>query len=341
MANKITFKEDGLSGLPTAPEGTVYLGYNGTTFSQRSQTDISQVGSLSSGTKDCGEIYQSPTNLTETQSESILVSFKIPANTYQVGDMMTIGPSVLVWGRYDASFRSNPGPITNVDGYREVQYYDTPVGYYNSTFTFSQSSTSGSGSGLVIDITYDGVGQISSYSVIDGGNGYVFGEIITLEDKGFGNPEIEVFNDYDDPNAIVRSYWSYSNEGLDNFCEQISLDYYAAGWRHIFNTATPSTSGNSGWLPSFSKIINNTTIKYIQEQQQTQPYQFIIGSCSIPDITQDIYFTITGELEDINTSLSISFIKALDDMKTDEFYLISGYSNNPFDTNETITNYVS
>jgi len=320
MIRKLNFLENGLSTSPPVPDGWKSVGFIGEEFSEKSET-INQIGGGSLNyTKDCGEILDN-VSVTGTQSETTLWSLKIPAGFYNVGDMMSIGPAVIVLGGYDCITQHNaPGPIEawypySGDNTRLTFDFQSVPNHGFSTFTFSQVSTSGSGTGILISVTFSNFPE--SVNLLSGGSGYVPGEVITLEDKGFGQITLSV-QAYSEPNAIVRSYWSYSEGGLDNLCEQVSLDYYHANWKHVFNSSAPSNSV-SGWLPSYSEIINPTTIKYIQNIDNVTK-DFEIGTCSIPDITQDIYFTITAELEDPTTNIFLGLIRAIKDVTANEIY---------------------
>lgn len=309
---------------------------------------------------DCGEILDNIT-LTGTQSETILYSLKIPANFYKVGDMMTIGPSVVVWGGYDDNNQSSyVGPFVKSSEYSYGVNGLPILGYANQTLTFSTTTNIFGASGLVVSITFDETGDFDSssessdWTIVNPGDGYRAGGTITFQDLGSGVFNLYITdNNYNDPQARIRAYWSYDENGLDNFAEVMTLDYYFAGWKHVFNVATPSynfpdwysdgleplsnnlislteehtppTYGpipfrDTGKLPSVSKIINPTTIKYISDQNQTPPFDFVIGTVSIPDITKDIYITLTGELESANTLITLGLVKALRRVSIDDLF---------------------
>lgn len=283
---------------------------------------------------DCGDILDNII-LTGTQSETILYSFKIPANFYKVGDMMTIGPAVVVWGGYDENGEAGyMGPFVISNDYTYNKSGLPILGYANQTLTFS--TTTNDAAGLVVSITFDAEGdfELENWTIVNPGDGYRAGETITFEDLGSGTFEILIgMNTYNnDPQARIRAYWSYDENGLDNFAEEMTLDYYFSGWKHLFNVCTASytevdwsnTPANGNFSPSFlpavSKIIDKTTVKYIPNQNQSPPFNFVIATASIPDITKDIYITLTGELENSSTMLTLGFIKAIKRITVDELF---------------------
>jgi hypothetical protein len=166
------------------------------------------------GSEIFGDFYTS--SVTNVTSETILKSFKIPANTYKLGELLTSGPSI--WA-----------------------------------------------------------------------NGNVFGE------------------------SIIRVYWSYDENGLDELVDQISVaDYY---WGNVFTplgnneSGFPVGTGISGFTEIISKIETPTTLKYLKLSESGQ--SAVVETTTIPDITQDVYFTITTENSTLSATSSLYFISSV------------------------------
>jgi len=246
MARRIILKENGLENTSPAPIGQIYIGYDQSIFSERDQSSTSEIAS--------GTYYQSDGNIidnlafTASTTETAIYSYKIPANFYNVGDMMTAGPAIVTF------------------------------------FTFVDPDT---------------------------------------------NPHRV---------GVMKAYWSYSEGGLDNLVEQVTIDvgYYPSdrGYSHIFNTIDNGFVNESGFiLTPFSKITSNTELCYISEQSTSPPYDFNYATSSIADITKDIYFTLTFELTaepEGDCVVKLGLIKAIRDLKVGQLF---GFTIGPFSSN--------
>lgn len=319
MARKLILKENGLSNF-TPPTGTKAIGYIGTTFSEKSQSSTNTVGSSGNKTP-----ILNIENLihTGTQSETIVYSMKVPSNYYRVGEV-TSPYSTTVIGGYDNNGITpigSPSPILKPGiydpKYGELSYVVSvsvgSPGYQNQTLTFSHATSDGSGSGGQFLVSFDEDGYPTRWEVLNGGSNYVTNENITTDDLGDGTLSVYVYRTETsgDPNVIIRYYWSYTENGLDNLSEQFTLDYNLNGWRNVFNVSGGFNSA-SGWYPYISQITSNTNLKALSSQKTSAPYDFTVDNYTIPDITQDVWLTFTVELEDSSTSVAFGLIKLID-----------------------------
>lgn len=80
-------------------------------------------------------------------------------------------------------------PNGNYQQYRVSAIYDGGLGY--STGAATTTTTSGSGSGLTINITSVTGGEITAYTIADGGSGYVVGDTVTV-DGGTASAVLEI-----------------------------------------------------------------------------------------------------------------------------------------------------
>jgi hypothetical protein len=261
--------------------------------------------------------------ITGTTSETLIYSQKIPANFYKIGDMFTFGPAIGAYFGYDSNGMVGPTgvpspillPSRNADISPSVyvgQNTSPQIGYANQTLTFSQSTSSGGGTGMEIQVTFQNDGYIIDWKMINGGNGYLPLDTITSVDLGDGtlNLNVDRTETSGDPNAKIRAYWSYTENGLDNLIKRLTLDYTQPTYQDTFSVIEPIVNV-SGFRSALTQIIGATAIRQITSQETGAPYDFNISDFTIPDVTKDIWITLTCELEDSTTSLTTGLITVI------------------------------
>jgi hypothetical protein len=236
--------------------------------------------------------------------------------------MFTFGHAIGAYFGYDSNGIVGPGGIPSPillpsqysDSYYTVGVSQTvapQLGYANQTLTFSQDTTSGGGSGMQIEATFDASGYLTFWKMLNGGSDYLPSDSIITDEPipGEGTLDIQVYRTETsgDPNAKIRAYWSYTEGGLDNLIKQVTLDFSQPTWVDLFSVLDPITN-ISGFRAALSQIITTTTIRQITSQETGSPYTFNISDVPLPDVTQDVWITLTCELENSSTSLTTGLI---------------------------------
>jgi hypothetical protein len=305
--------------------GSYFFGFdldNGGLLSKMDHLGNITVLEESSLSRDIG-VVTSETH-TGTTDETIIETIKFPANFYKVGDMMIPGHTLLLVGVYDQNGQGPtpavPAPVEITNSY---SYFNSIginpidsfpyVAYANTTQTFTQASTTGSGSGLEVEVTFNNSGYIQSWEVTDGGSNYlpyaeIGGDTVTSNEPipGGGRFVFEVFrtDGSEDPQLRLRAYWSYDQSSpLDNLFQTATFSYDMWQIQQVFSVAS-LTQNQSGFFTSFSKITGPTSSTVLSGQIQAPPYNPNIIS-TIPNVTQDVWITITAELEDPDTAFAL------------------------------------
>jgi hypothetical protein len=367
MARKLIFVENGLSNF-TPPTGTKAIGYVGTTFSEKSDSETNNFASgVGVSSAELGDFLAS-SQVAGTTVETTLSSIKIPANYFKVGDDNTFGPWVILYGTSFATSSTTGAwgwtDLTNASS-RSYGLFDSiveggdyyvhkinvmkwdngvdPARYWKIKFTYYDYDTSSSAftyERCEIDGTTGvNIGSTESFSKTFGGSEVdviISGELeLTRPDDnnsdGLINSAFEStydqnqspqntfwnnsrqFYTYNTNSPIISVYWSYSDGGDDNFVGTFSTDGFGGEWYGYASSKkvvkSVGYSPGAGKLLGFgqynseitTKITSNTELKYFAPGTMLDG----IGVIEIPDITQDIYFTIksTNPNSDVETNL--------------------------------------
>lgn len=297
------------------------------------QFDMSNFIGLNSDSEDIGSV--SNDTHTGTTDETIIKTIKFPANFYKVGDMMIPGHSLLLLGVYDQNGQGPtpavPAPVEITNNFSFYQSIGVNAidafpytAYANTTQTFTQASTTGSGTGLEVQITFDSSGYYQYWEVTDGGSNYlpydeIGGDTVTSNEPilGGGRFEFQVLrtDGSDDPQLRLRAYWSYDQSSpLDNLFQTATFGYDVWQIQQLFSVGSLSQN-ISGFFTSFSKITGPTSSTILASQHPVPPYNSIIVNI-IPDVTQDVWITITAELENSNTTFGLGGILGIRNFST-------------------------
>lgn len=303
--------------------GSYFLGFdlnNGGLLSKLDSSGNIEVIEGSNLSEDVGSI--SNDTHTGATGETIIETIKFPANFYKVGDMMIPGHTLLFVGTYDQNGQGPtpvvPAPVEITNTYSFYQSINVNAidpspytAYANTTQTFTQASTTGSGSGLEVEITFDGSGGYTFWEVTNGGNNYLpydepGGDTVTSDEPipGGGRFEFQVVqtDGSSDPQLRLRAYWSYDQSSpLDNLFQIATFGYDQPSIGQFFSVGALTTN-ISGYFTSFSKITGPTSSTILAAQNLVPPYNTVVTN-TIPNVRQDVWITITAELEDPDTFL--------------------------------------
>jgi hypothetical protein len=238
--------------------------------------------------------------------ETIIYSFKIPANFWKVG---TLFLPPYIGFQFQVLPENTSGGVSCID----FNYPGNPnnfpiVGYSGQTLTFSQVSTTGSGNGVQLDVTFDSFGFLINYNVLDEGFGYVTNDIITTDDLGFGSLSF-LAGCIVTPNTIYTFYLGTTENDISNppiYQDTISDGNYFAS--SLFFNGLTNVSGFG--VGSATKITDNTTIVYttLEYNPIYNMDQLQLNTTTIPDITQDIWVTITAETQVNNLPIDLIWV---------------------------------
>jgi hypothetical protein len=241
--------------------------------------------------------------------ETIIYSFRVPANFWKAGQLF-IPPYVAF--QFQVLPENAPGEISNNFSAIDFNYPGNPnsfpTGYGNSTLTFSQASTTGTGNGVQIQIQFNS-GNINSFSILNGGSGYFYNDIITTNNLGFGSLSFRV-NEIFPLDTTYTFYLGSSENDISNTAlyQETIQDGSGVFSAPIYFNGFSTVSGFG--VGSGTKITDNTTLVYTTFEYNPiyNLSQLKINTTTIPDITQDIWITITAETQVNNLPIDLFWV---------------------------------
>jgi hypothetical protein len=241
-----------IGGVPMGVSGgsLTFGGANVGTSDLPTYTGDVSAGNVSVGATTIGNITTAPTFSVEGTSGNITAG-----NITSTGDLATASvttptvttESVTVGGSVD--FVSGSVPY---DGATKIS---GGAGY---GWGFLYYPTGGTGTGLSImvsGVSYPS-GEITGYTVYQGGSGYTVGDTLTIEDAGNGTATFQVTTVLDGGTMTSgESSWSFDSYGTTTFPGNTTIDSdgnISIGSTTVGNTITPATFSVEGYTGNIS-----------------------------------------------------------------------------------------